>query len=361
MMDTTAKISPLALTAVEFAASIQQRLGKGYQHALALYTSWMRTGELQRELPIFNHSPHLFDEIVVLCDFTLLPVVHHQREGDTTKFLLRTEKNLEIESVLIPMKSGNTLCVSSQIGCRMGCVFCETGRMGLLRNLTPAEIVGQLFAARHLLKLPVKNIVFMGMGEPFDNYDAVWRAFQVLTEPWGCGFGQRQITVSTSGHLEGIHRLMAETQPSPNLAVSISAATDELRNKLMPVNRKWPLADLHAAIREYNHSAKRGILVAYVMLEGVNDSEEHADQLADFLSGLQVKINIIPYNAQKRDRFAASAAEVIDRFARRLRDRGYYTLLRQTKGSGIMAACGQLGNVEQRKLLRFNRPEGKRT
>lgn len=344
-----------AHTAKSFSEEIFQQLGKGYQHAMSLYTSWMRTGKLPPDLPIFQNAPLLFKQIISLCNFELLPVATSQSDGNTSKFLLRTNDGLDIESVLIPMKSGATLCVSSQIGCRMGCTFCETGRMGLLRNLNAAEIVNQLLVARHVLNLPVRNIVFMGMGEPFDNYEAVMQAVKVLTDPKGCNFGKRQITISTSGSIEGIQQLMNEPGETPNLAVSITAADDTLRDKLMPVNRKWNLEELHRTMTAYCNSTKREILIAYVLLQGVNDTLEHADSLASYLKGLAVKINVIPYNAQKRDQFAAPETASLEAFVARLRQHGYYTLLRRTKGRSIMAACGQLGNVEQRQIIRFNR------
>ena len=347
------KISLLSHTHQTFADAIQAELGKGHHHASLVYEEFFRTGKITGNSPSFNNAKTLLSSILELTDTTTLQPFQEKHDGKTGKFLLKTADHLEIESVLIPMQSGGTLCVSSQVGCRMGCAFCETGRMGLLRNLTPEEIVNQVFAARHLLGFDFRNIVFMGMGEPFDNYDAVMQAIRILNDPKGLAFGKRQISISTSGCVDGIERLMGEGEHAPNLAVSINAPNDELRNRLMPVNRKYNLEKLHQTMQTYCEKTKRQILVAYVLMRDQNDTLEHADQLAAYLKNLDVKVNIIPYNPQSRDRFQAPDVEVQEAFALRLREHGYYTLLRITKGQTIMAACGQLGNVKLRQEKRL--------
>ena len=269
-------------------------------------------------------------------------------EGETVKFLLKFVDGLESESVVIPMESGATLCISSQIGCKMGCAFCETGKMGLIRSLKAEEIVAQVFWARHLLGKEIRNIVFMGMGEPFDNYDEVVQAIAVLTDSGGMGFGPSRITVSTSGRVDGIRRMIQEVDPAVNLAVSVNAPTDGVRNRIMPVNKKWAMQELKEVMREYCSHPRREIFAEYVLLKGVNDSLEDADHLAEYLEGLRVKVNLIPYNPQKRDRFAPPEKGDMEAFLARMRERGYQALLRGTKGQKIMAACGQLGNVELR-------------
>jgi 23S rRNA (adenine2503-C2)-methyltransferase len=173
-----------------------------------------------------------------------------------------------------------------------------------------------------------------------------------LTDPNGLAFGSRHITISTSGCIEGIEKLIQEGSKSPNLAVSVNAPEDAVRNRLMPINRKQDMQKLYAVMHRYCHETKRQILIAYVLLKDCNDSLEHADLLADYLQGLDVKVNLIPYNAQSCDRYLPPDKNVIEAFTKRLRDKGYYTLLRMTKGRGIMAACGQLGNVELRKKKR---------
>lgn len=354
----TSKIPLLALTHSQYCHAVQTAIGKGLQHAGLLYEQIVRTGRPDCALPAFANAQSLIASILELTDLSLSSVSQENTDGRTGKFLLTSPDALEIESVIIPMQSGSTLCVSSQIGCRMGCSFCETGRMGLLRNLNAAEIVGQVFVARHLKQADLRNVVFMGMGEPFDNYDHVMQAVRVLMDPKGFGFGKKHITVSTSGCADGIRRLTEEAGDTPNLAVSISAPCDELRNRLMPINRKHDLQELYSCMLAYNQKTGRQILIAYVLLKDQNDSLDHADQLASYLSGLDVKVNLIPYNPQSRDRYQPSTPQTLDAFTKRLRERGLYTLLRVTKGQDIMAACGQLGNIELRKLRKKTKDLG---
>lgn len=346
------KTSIFSHTYRSFSDWIYSILGKGNVHAGLIYEEFFRTGKVTGEDPAFNNAKQLLQAILDLIDTSLPEIAQQISDGATGKFLLRLADKYEVESVLIPMQAGGTLCISSQVGCRMGCAFCETGRMGLLRNLTVEEIISQVFIARHVLGFKIRNIVFMGMGEPFDNYDAVMQAVRILTDPKGFGFGRKNITISTSGRVAEIDRLIAEGDAGPNLAVSINAPTDAMRNKLMPINRKHSMQDLRNAMERYCTSTKRQILAAYVLIKGQNDSLEHADQLADYLQGLDVKVNLIPYNAQSRDRFQSPEPEDLEAFTARVRSRGFHTLLRLTKGAKIMAACGQLGNLELRKTLR---------
>lgn len=343
------KISILSHTRDSFAALIRSTLGKGFDHASVIYQEWYRSGKVTDTNPLFFNAKTLYQEILSLTDFTVLPLTRHNEEEQTGKFLLKTADNLDIESVLIPMAAGGTLCVSSQIGCRMGCTFCETGRMGLIRHLNPCEIVSQLFTARFVLHFNVRNIVFMGMGEPFDNYDNVMQTVRILSDPHGFGFGRNHLTISTSGHLEGIYRLMEEKEPIPNLAVSVNASNDLLRNKLMPINRKQNMQMLYEAMDAFCKKTGKEILIAYVLMKDQNDTLSHADELASYLKGLRIKINLIPYNPQSCDRFSPPEQHALESFTARLRAHGYYTLLRKTKGSKIMAACGQLGNLQLRK------------
>lgn len=342
-------LSIFSLTSHGFASFVQQQLGKGYQHALLAYQEWFRTGTLTGNNPAFSNAQTILRKIRDFVDFSTLPLAGERRDETAGKFLLKTADQLEIESVLIPMQAGGTLCISSQVGCRMGCSFCETGRMGLLRNLTVEEIVNQLYAARFMLDFQVRNVVFMGMGEPFDNYENVMQAVRVFTDPNGFGLGIQHLTISTSGRVNEIYKLIEEEGPIPHLAVSINAPTDKQRNRLMPINRTHPLQELYQAMHAYNTKRDKSILVAYVLMKGQNDTLDDADQLAEYLRGLHVKINIIPYNPQSSDRYLPPSQEVIDTFTSRLREKGYYTLLRQTKGREIMAACGQLGNLELRR------------
>lgn len=342
-------ISPYSHTQKSYSEAIASLLGKGKRHAALLYAQWMREGTIFLDRMEAQALP-LAQEILTLTERALPELAQIKEEGRTVKFLLKHADGLRSESVVLPMHHAVTLCISSQVGCKMGCAFCETGKMGLLRNLTAAEIVSQVYYARHVLGHPVRNIVFMGMGEPFDNYEAVMQAIAVLTDPAGLGIGPRRITVSTSGDVDAIGRFTSDADPALNLAVSVNAPNDLVRDKIMPVNKKWNMEQLKSAMQAYCLHPRRKILVEYVLLKGVNDSLESADQLAAYLEGLKVKVNLIPYNAQTRDRFAPPEQEQLEIFLGRMRAHGYQTLLRQNKGRAIMAACGQLGDLQQRKV-----------
>lgn len=347
----TQKTSLLQHTHESFSEFISNELGKGRVHACLIYEEYYRKGTLKGDNPAFNNANSLLKDILDRLDITLpvLQLEKDEKDTDTRKFLLKTQDGLEIESVVIPMQAGGTLCISSQVGCRMGCAFCETGRMGLLRNLTTAEIVSQVYVAKHVLHHEIRNIVFMGMGEPFDNYDNVMQAARVLMDPKGFGFGRNHITISTSGCVDEIHLFAKERGPKPNLAVSVNAPDDATRNKLMPINRKHNMQHLYDAMKAYNEITGLDILAAYVLIKDVNDSISHAERLAEYLRGLNVKVNLIPYNPQSRDRFARPEEKNIEIFREKMKAYGYQTLLRITKGRDIMAACGQLGNLELRK------------
>jgi len=231
------------------------------------------------------------------------------------------------------MESGTTLCISSQVGCKMGCIFCETGRMGLLKNLRADEIVAQLFIAQFQLKIKVRNIVFMGMGEPLDNYDEVMQAVKILMDPKGIGLGPSRITISTSGVVPRIYQLMEEEPPALNLAVSINAPNDLIRNKIMLINRQWDMAALKKALQAYCVHPRRQIFAEYVLMRGIHDSLECADELASYLTGLSLKVNLIPYNSRSRDRFMPPEIEVQESFMNHLRHRGYQVYCVIIKGS----------------------------
>jgi len=333
----------LGCTQHQFSAQIQQKLGRGFRHASLLYSQWIREGRVAPEGWAEPQALSLVSEILLHADQTLPEISCIQEDGKTIKYLLKFPDNCESESVIIPMASFSTLCVSSQIGCQRGCSFCQTGTLGIIRNLTPAEITAQVFIARHHFKAPIRNIVFMGMGEPFDNFENVMRAIDILTDLSGFGFGPSRITVSTSGVVPMIYEFSKVADPAINLAVSINAPTDEIRRRIMPVNRYWDMHALKEAMVEYLRHPRREILAEYVLLEGINDSVKCANLLADYLTGLRVKVNLIPYNSQKKSRFSPPAQEAQEAFLANMRLRGFQTLLRRHKGRGIMAACGQLG------------------
>lgn len=344
-------ISIFSYTQHQFAEEVYRQLSKGKRHAALLYAQWFREGKVQPEDFAEPQALSLIEEMKKGIDFSVPEIISQLKDGDTEKFLLRLVDGLETESVLVPMQSGITLCISSQVGCKMGCAFCETGRMGLLRSLTAAEIVMQVFVAKLVLNSSVRNIVFMGMGEPFDNYDNVMQAIRILTDPAGLGFGPSRITVSTSGCVPELKKFKQEADPAINLAVSINAPNDEIRSRIMPVNHRWNLAELKEVLLEYCAHPRREILIEYVLLKDINDSFECADQLGELLRGLRVKVNLIPYNSQRKSRFQPPDMPIQEAFTRRMREHGYQVLLRHHKGRGIMAACGQLGNKALRKKL----------
>lgn len=343
-------ISIFTLTQDEYAEEIQKLLGKGSFHAKKIYIEFFKKGKVDLKADwIEPQARNLVLEILSITHFFKAELSCVKEEGGIKKFLLRYADGLESESVILPMKFGFTLCVSSQVGCRMGCSFCETGKMGLLRSLTVEEILYQLFTAQFTLGVPIRNIVFMGMGEPFDNYEAVMQSIKVMTCSAGFCLGWNKITVSTSGRVNEIIRFTKEAHPSLHLAVSLNAPSDLVRSKIMPVNNSWNLEALKEAMIGYCSHPKRRILIEYVLLEGRNDSIEAAEEVATYLKGLRVTINLIPYNAQRKGPFAAPDEEKINQFRKCLQERGYHTHLRITKGRSIMAACGQLGNKKNLK------------
>jgi 23S rRNA (adenine2503-C2)-methyltransferase len=272
-----------------------------------------------------------------------LTVEQVQTAGDgCRKFLLALDDGNRIESVLIPEESHYTLCLSTQVGCDQGCRFCLTARRGLIRNLTAGEIVNQVLAVRRELSggLPLTNLVFMGMGEPLANFSALVRALTVITAPWGLNFSSRRLTVSTAGLAPFIPRLGLEARA--NLTVSLNAPDDRTRNRIMPINRRYPLAELMSACRAFPLPRHRRITFAYVLLDGINDAPDQARQLARLLRGFRAKINLIPFNRHPRLPYGPPPAARTLEFQEILREAHYTVLIRESRGQEIGAACGQL-------------------
>jgi len=274
----------------------------------------------------------------------------------TRKWLVKVDGANAVETVFIPETDRGTLCVSSQAGCTLDCAFCSTGKQGFNRNLTTAEIIGQLWIARKLLvpqaslpaARPVTNVVMMGMGEPLLNLDNVIPALNLMLDDNAYGLSRRRVTVSTSGVIPGMDRLRDECPVA--LAVSLHAPNDALRDQLVPVNRKYPIRDLVAACNRYLEKAPRDfITMEYVMLDGVNDRDEHAHQLVELSARVRSKFNLIPFNPFPQSGFRRSGAERIRAFARILQRAGLTVTTRKTRGDAIDAACGQLaGDVADR-------------
>ncbi len=337
-------MSLYGMTFGQFALRLQQRFGKGSAAAAEVYRAFFRRGpEGLSSLPVQLRSAPWLEAIAAEWTLPPLEVVHRKDAEDVTKFVSRTRDGLDIESVLVPMDRYATACISSQAGCRMGCRFCETGKTGLSRNLSIAEIVYQVFAARHVMDRPVKNVVFMGMGEPFDNFDAVLGAIDVLREQRGLDIAERNITVSTSGRIDGLNRLAGLHRPHIRLAISLNAPNDAIRSRIMPINRRAPMGDLKAALLAYPLKKGVHIVIEYVLIHDCNDRPEHAGELARYLDGLPVKVNLIPCNPCEDGRFAPPPPSVVDAFRMRLVSEGVFVRLRTPKGRSLMAACGQLG------------------
>jgi 23S rRNA (adenine2503-C2)-methyltransferase len=289
-------------------------------------------------------------------DFSLPAIDTVQESVDgTTKWRLAVGSGQLIETVFIPEEGRGTLCVSSQVGCALDCSFCATGRQGFNRNLTAAEIVGQVMLATRELGLVagrsrVTNVVFMGMGEPLANFRAVVQACGVLIDDLGFQLSRRRVTVSTSGLVPQIRRLARETNAA--LAVSLHAPDDELRDELVPINRQHPIAELLEACWDYaDVTNATGITFEYVMLSGINDAEAQARRLARLLVNRPAKVNLIPFNPFPGSDYRRSTPEALDRFRQVLLDAGVMTITRRTRGDDIAAACGQLaGQVNNRVL-----------
>ncbi len=257
------------------------------------------------------------------------------------KFGFLGEDGSLIESVLIPEKARNTLCISSQIGCRMGCAFCVTGKIGFKRNLKVSEIIGQLMGAKgYLGDRRITNIVFMGMGEPVDNLDNLVHALEILKDPMGLVFSRRKITVSSAGLIGGLKVIEPK---AAGFAISLNAPDDKTRTYLMPINRLYPIRELIAFIKDFEGDRRTRITLEYILIKDINDSPVHAKLLSEVLAGLRCKINLIPYNESPYIDFKAPSAKTVEQFHSYLLNKHFTVIVRDSRGQDINGACGQLG------------------
>lgn len=329
------RISPLSCGSQEFSQCVEQATTAGCRkQAITLYRDFYRNPCFFEQL--FGQKYSFLDHV----HFPLDPLIAIAQTKEASRFVIKTTDDLLIESVIIVSQKRRTVCVSSQVGCRIGCQFCRTGKSGFCRNLTTEEIVQQVVIASWILNDCPTNVVFMGAGEPGDNFDTVLRATAIMSDDCGMAIGQRHITISTSGDVPAILRL-ASARISPRLCVSLHAATPDLRTFLVP-GRRESLEQLHEAMNTYCAKKNKEILISYVLIGGVNDSEKEAMSLARYLHGIRAKINIIPFNAHGHSSFMAPSFESWKKFTQLLIQEGIFVSTRHECGAEISAACGQL-------------------
>jgi len=322
----------------EFFLSLGEKKYRAGQCAVRMY----RKGALDFE-EMTEFSAKLRALLAERATLWLPKVIDRQQSHDgTVKLLLELADGERVETVLIPDGERHTQCLSTQVGCAMGCRFCRTATAGLTRNLTPAEIVTQVIAAQLEggFGKRVTNIVFMGMGEPLHNFEGTVKAFNILSSDYGLTIAKRRITVSTCGLAAKMRELPVEMLPS--LALSLNATTDEVRMRIMPVTRAHPIAELIETLKALPLPSRARYTIEYVLLGGLNDTMEDAARLVRLLSGVPSKINLIPYNPHGDSDFAAPDPEQVERFKRYLLDKNFVAVTRKSKGDDILAACGQL-------------------
>jgi 23S rRNA (adenine2503-C2)-methyltransferase len=307
---------------------------------------WMYVKDALSFEGMTNVSKELRTKLTEQFSFPVIKLLRTLESEDleTIKFLWELPDKKRVESVLIMSGDRRTVCVSCQVGCPARCAFCASGREGLIRNLSSGEIVEQVLHINHFLKEKgerVSHIVYMGMGEPMENYDAVVKSIQILHQPEGLNISQRRITVSTVGVVEGIHKL-AKEELKVNLVLSLHAPNHHVRKKIIPYARKYPLEEILMAMDEYTRLTKRDITYEYTLLAGINDQYKHAKELAKLLTGKQCTVNLIPYNPVDGLNLERPEKELIEDFRAVLEEAGINTTWRYTKGKDIAAACGQL-------------------
>ena len=281
-------------------------------------------------------------------NFDMIKIVYKQEDDLVKKYLFQLQDGQTIESVLMYHDYGISICVSSQVGCNMGCKFCESGRLKKVRNLEAYEMVEQILLIEEDIKQRISHVVVMGIGEPFDNYDNVMNFIKIITHPKGIAIGTRHITVSTCGVIPGIKKFMNE-QGQVNLAISLHAPNDEIRNKIMPISKAYKLEELMEILKEYEKKTNRRITFEYIMLDKVNDSAENAKELANLIKEINCYVNLIPYNETENIDFKRTKQVQILKFYDILKKSGINVTIRREFGGKVDAACGQL-RANQNKI-----------
>ena len=320
-------------------------IGSKKFHAKQLF-DWL----YMKRISNFSEASNLSKELLskVSEDFTCskLKIVEIQKDEDVRKYLFELEDGEHIEAVLMLHDFGNSVCVSSQVGCNMGCKFCESGRRKKVRNLEVYEMVLQILMIEEEYGNRISHVVVMGIGEPFDNYDNVMKFFTILNDPFGLAIGARHLTVSTCGVVPKIKEF-AKFPLQVNLAISLHAPNNEIRDKIMPINHAYPLEVLMPALREYYQKTNRRLTFEYILLEGVNDSEECAKELCELVKGMNCYINLIPYNETNNIEFKRTKIVQIMRFYDILKKNKLTVTIRKEFGGKISAACGQLRSKKE--------------
>ncbi|MCF7853080.1 MAG: 23S rRNA (adenine(2503)-C(2))-methyltransferase RlmN [Simkaniaceae bacterium] len=316
--------------------------------------SWIYQKEILSPHEMMNLSAAVRRQLLEDFCWDLFAIEAHLKSKDGShKLLLKTSDSHLIEMVIMPYENRSTLCLSSQVGCKMGCTFCQTGKMGLKRHLTSGEILGQIFLANRLLQQAgsdqkISNVVFMGMGEPLDNYDHVVSACSRMIDPHGLNLSKNRVTISTSGLIPALERL---SQDLPvRLAISLHSADEEKRSAMMPVNRKYPLSELKKTLLNYPAPSRYGITFEYVMIENENDSIADAKKLVKFLHGIKAKVNLIPINHFPGIEMHPSGSERLRAFQKHLADRSIPAPIRYSRGQDVSGGCGQLAAKAEHEL-----------
>jgi len=333
---------------IEELTSLMDELGQPKFRAKQLF-SWLQSGtpSFDEMLNIPVSLRNVLKEKCYIADVSIERRLVSEIDG-TVKYLYRLYDGEYIESVLMSYNHGYTVCISTQVGCRMGCSFCASGLNGRVRNLTASEMLAQIKMAEKDNDIRVSNVVMMGMGEPLDNYDKSVRFLRLVSDDNGMNIGLRHISLSTSGVVSGIEKLAAENMPI-TLSISLHAPFDEMRSRMMPVNKKWNLAALVTACRKYQGVTGRRISFEYAMIKDVNDSKECADALIKLLRGIMCHVNLIPANPVVENNFKRSDDKNVNSFCEYLNSKGINTTIRRTLGADINASCGQLRNQKKRR------------
>lgn len=321
------------------------QIGSKRFHADQLF-SWLYEKRIHSFEEVTNIKKELLEVIKRQFSLELLTIIEVEKEADVCKYLFELSDGEHIEAVLMRHDYGNSVCVSSQVGCNMGCKFCESGRRKKVRNLETYEMVLQLLMIEEELKERISHVVVMGIGEPFDNYDNLIQFFKIINHPKGLAIGARHITVSTCGVIPKILEF-SELELQINLAISLHAPTNEIRNELMPINKVYPLETLIPALSTYIKKTNRRVTFEYILLDGINDLDSCAVELAKLLRGLNCYVNLIPYNATNNLKFKRSNTVQIMRFYDILKKNRINVTIRREFGSKISAACGQLRSKKE--------------